>query len=312
MKKFFSLLTALVFSFVMFAPGFALAADNAALSTSQKLEKVEQMLYGNTQGGSLIQRMDMIENDVYGIATDDPVLGRVTRMYDYLVGIPSNGEASFATKLNMVEWRLKESMSGDPARSRIEEAETMLNGTPSTGAFAIRLENLLKLTAYADGIVPVQIVTLPKDSLLKITFTEEISSRNNKKSDEVRFKAADNLYVNDVLVLPKGANGIGTIKKIRKPSAFGRDARVDIEFMYVYGIDGTKIPIYVGELAEQEAKTIAGAAGASIAGCIALGPVGLIGGAFIKGKQVVIPAGTLSVVQTSADKEVQGAIYQGQ
>ena len=103
MKKIFSLLTAFVFSFVMFAPGFVLAADNAALSTSQKLEKVEQMLYGNTQGGSLIQRMDTIENDVYGIATDDPVLGRVTRMYDYLVGIPSNGEASFATKLNMVE-----------------------------------------------------------------------------------------------------------------------------------------------------------------------------------------------------------------
>ena len=66
MKKIFSLLTAFVFSFVMFAPGFVLAADNAALSTSQKLEKVEQMLYGNTQGGSLIQRMDTIENDVYG------------------------------------------------------------------------------------------------------------------------------------------------------------------------------------------------------------------------------------------------------
>ena len=65
-------------------------------------------------------------------------------------------------------------------------------------------------------------------------------------------------------------------------------------------------------LAEQEAKTIAGAAGASVACCIALGPVGLIGGAFIKGKQVTIPAGTLSVVQTSADKEIQGAIYQGQ
>ena len=312
MKKLLHLLMTLVFSFTMLLPGFALAADNPALSTNQKLEKVEQMLYGNTQGGSLISRMDMVENDVYGIATSDPVLDRVTRMYDYLVGIPTTGEASFATKLNVVEWRLKESMSGEAARSRIEEAETMLNGTPSTGAFAVRLDNLLKLTAYPDGVVPVQTVNLPKDSLMKIAFTEEFSSRTNKKGDEVRFKAADNLYVNDVLVIPRGATGLGRIKKIRKPSAFGRDARIDIEFLYIHAVDGTKVPVYVGALAEQEAKTIAAGVGASVVGCVALGPVGLVGGAFVKGKQVVIPAGTLSVVQTAQDKEVQGAIYQGQ
>lgn len=311
MKKFLSLVMTLVFSFVMFAPSFALAADNPSLSTTQKLDKVETMLYGSVQGGSLIQRMDTAEMDVYGIATGDPVLDRISRMYDYLVGIPSSGEASFATKLNVVEWRLKESMSGGPARERLQDAETVLNGMPSTGAYALRLDNLLKATAYADGVVPVRNVVLPKDSLLKIVFTEEFSSRNNKAGDTVYFKAADNLYVDDVLVLPKGATGVGMIKKIRKPSAFGRDARIDIEFVYVYGVDGTRIPIYVGELAEQEAKTVAAGVGASVVGCIALGPVGLIGGAFVKGKQVVIPAGTMSVVQTSEDKEIQGAIYQG-
>ena len=311
MKKFLSLVMTLVFSFVMFAPSFALAADNPALSTTQKLDKVESMLYGSVQDGSLIQRMDAAEMDVYGIATGDPVLDRISRMYDYLVGIPSSGEASFATKLNVVEWRLKESMSGGPARERLQDAETVLNGMPSTGAYALRLDNLLKATAYADGVVPVRNVVLPKDSLLKIVFTEEFSSRTNKMGDVVHFKAADNLYVDDVLVLPKGATGVGRIKKIRKPSAFGRDARIDIEFVYVYGVDGTRIPIYVGELAEQEAKTVAAGVGASVVGCIALGPVGLIGGAFVKGKQVVIPAGTMSVVQTSEDKEIQGAIYQG-
>lgn len=311
MKKILSMIMTLVFSFVMFAPSFALAADNPSLSTTQKLDKVESMLYGNVQNGSLIQRMDAAEIDVYGIATGDPVLDRISRMYDYLVGIPSSGEASFATKLNVVEWRLKESMSGGPARDRLQEAEKILNGTPSTGAYALRLDSLLKATAYADGVVPVRNVVLPKDSLLKIVFTEEFSSRNNKVGDTVHFKAADNLYVDDVLVLPKGATGVGMIKKIRKPSAFGRDARIDIEFVYVYGVDGTRIPIYVGELAEQEAKTIAAGVGASVVGCIALGPVGLIGGAFVKGKQVVIPVGTMSVVQTSEDKEIQGAIYQG-
>jgi len=311
MKKILSFLMSLVFSVTMMLPNFALAANVASLSNNQKLDKVELMLYGNVQGGSLIQRMDTLENDVYGIATSDPVLDRVTRMFDYLMGNPSTGEATFTTKLNMVEWRLKESLSGEAARTRIEEAETMLSGTPATGALAVRLDNLLKLTAYADGVVPVKAVTLPKDSLLKIQFTDELSSRNNKVGDEVHFKAADNLYVNDVLVLPKGTNGIGKIKKIRKPSAFGRDARIDIEFLYVNAIDGTKVTVYVGPLAEQEAKTIAGAAGAAVGGIIILGPIGAVGGAFVKGKQVTIPAGTMTMVQTVKDQEIQGAVYQG-
>lgn len=311
MKKILSFVMSLIFSVTMMLPNMALAATGTGLSNSQKLEKVELMLYGNVQGGSLIQRMDVIENDVYGIATSDPVLDRVTRMYEYLIGTPSTGEASFITKLNVVEWRLKESMSGEPVRSRIEEAETMLNGTPSSGSYAIRLDNLLKLTAYADGVVPVKTVTLPKDSLLKIQFTDEFSSRTNKVGDEVRFKAADNLYVNDVLVLPKGANGLGKIKKIRKPSAFGRDARIDIEFLYVTAVDGSKVSVFVGPLAEQEAKTVAGAAGAAVGGMIILGPIGAVGGAFVKGKQVTIPAGSMTVVQTVADQEIQGAVYQG-
>lgn len=311
MKKFLNLVMAGIFSVTVLAPNMALAAVAPSKPAGEKLAIVEHMLYGNAQEGSLIQRMDAIEHDVYGIATGDPVLDRISRMYDYLAGIPSSGEASFTTRLNVVEWRLKESMSSSPARQRIEEAETLLNGAPGSGAYAIRLEQLLKLTAYADGVVPTQVVTLPKDTLLKIAFMDTFGSRDNKVGDKVHFKAVDNLYVNDVLVLPKGATGIGEIKKIRKPKAFGRDGRVDINFVHIFGIDGTKIPIYVGDLAEQEAKTVAGAAGVAVGGMILLGPVGAIGGAFVKGKQVEIPAGTVTVVQTGADTEIQGAIYQG-
>ena len=40
--------------------------------------------------------------------------------------------------------------------------------------------------------------------------------------------------VNDVLVLPKGALGEGTIKKVVQPRSFGRDARIDVDFTHVY------------------------------------------------------------------------------
>lgn len=160
-------------------------------------------------------------------------------------------------------------------------------------------------------MISVESVTLPKDSVIKVEFTEELSSREDKAGEPVHFKLADNVYVNDVLVLPKGAMGQGTIKKVVQPRSFGRDARIDIDFTHVYALDGTKVPVYIGEVAKQEAKTAAGAAGAAIGGMIVLGPIGALGGAFVTGKAVVIPAGSTTYVQTVEDTNIQGMVYQG-
>ena len=285
-KQLATLLLTFIFCFTTVIPGFA--ADSA-IPMADKIGAMEKMLYGTEQSGSLLQRMDSLEDDVYGTITSDAIINRVDNMYDYLEGTPDNGEASFATKLNVVEWKMNESMSGGAAKNRIEATEKLLYGQNQTGSLSGRLESLLKLASYTDGNVPVQQVVLPKDSVFKIAFTSELSTKMSRKGDVVHFKAADNLYVNDVLVLPKGATGIGEVKKVVQPGIFGKDGRIDIDFTCIYGVDGTKIPVTVGELAKQKAESIAGAAGAAIGGMIILGPVGLIGGAFVKGNSVTIP-----------------------
>lgn len=88
----------------------------------------------------------------------------------------------------------------------------MLNGKIDEGSLSSRLEALANI-AFTDGVISVESVTLPKDSVIKVEFTEELSSREDKAGEPVHFKIADNVYVNDVLVLPKGALGEGTIKK---------------------------------------------------------------------------------------------------
>ena len=306
-KRLATLLLTCIFCFTMVMPGFAAELN---MSVADKIGAMEKILYGTEQSGSLIQRMDSLEDDVYGAVTSDAILKRVDNMYDYLEGTPENGEASFATKLNVVEWRMNESMSGGPAKNRIEAQEKMLHGQAQTGALSGRLEELLKLASYTDGNVPVQQVTLPKDSVFKISFTAEMSTKQSRQGDKVQFKAADNLYVNDVLVLPKGANGVGVIKKVVQPGIFGKDGRIDITFTHIYGVDGTKIPLTVGELAQQKAESIAGAAGAAIGGMIILGPVGVVGGAFVKGNSVTIAVGCETYVQTSEDVVMQGVVYQ--
>ena len=306
-KQLASLVLTFIFCFTMVVPGFA--ADTN-LSVAEKIGAMEKILYGTEQTGSLIQRVDSLEDDVYGALTTDAVLTRVDNMYDYLEGTPDSGEASFATKLNVVEWRMNESMSGGPAKNRIEAQEKLLYGQAQAGSLSGRLEELLKLASYTDGNVPVQQVTLPKDSVFKITFTKEMSTKMTRQGDEVNFKASDNLYVNDVLVLPKGATGIGVVKKVVQPGIFGKDGRIDITFTHIYGVDGTKIPLTVGELAQQKAESIAGAAGAAIGGMVILGPVGIVGGAFVKGNSVTIPVGCETFVQTAEDVSLQGVVYQ--
>ena len=304
-RQLVTLLLTFIFCLTAVAPGFA---ANGNIPAADKIRAMEVMLYGATQDGSLIERMDNIEHDVNGLMTSEPILVRINEMYDYLQGTSEEGEASFATCLNIVEWRLNESMSGGAAKARIEAVETLLNGKASSGALSTRLEELLEVVAYEGGVVPVQKVSLPKDSVIKIEFTEQLGNKISQVGDEVGFKAADNLYVNDVLVLPKGSTGVGKVKKVVQPGMFGKDGRVDIDFMYINGVDGTKIPVFVGELAKQQAKSYAGAAGAAIGGMIILGPVGVIGGAFVKGSSVTIPEGSITFVQVSEDTALQGVV----
>ncbi len=305
-KRLLTLMLTFVFCVTICLP--VLAADPSSLSAADKVGSMERMLYGTEQGGSLNDRLDGLEDDIYGVVTTDLILERIDNLYDYLEGTTSDGSGTFTTKLNVVEWRLKSTMAAGAVKSRIESVEKMLNGEVGTGPLSSRLEELLDLASYEDGVVPVKNVTLPADSLIKVEFTEELSTRENKAGDILRLRAADNFSVNDVLVIPKGAIGRGKIKKVSQPGMFGKDGRIDMEFTFVSAIDGTHIRIYIGELAKQEMKSIAGAAGASIGGIIILGPVGIVGGAFVKGKAMVIPKGSFTIVQTSGDTSVQGVV----
>ena len=51
---------------------------------------------------------------------------------------------------------------------------------------------------------------------------------------------------------------------------------------------------------------LAMAAGASLAGIAVLGPLGVVAGAFVHGKNIDLPAGTELYIQTKADTTVYG------
>ena len=305
MKKLTSIFLALTLCLSCMATVFA---DEASVPTvSEKLEQVEKYIYGTSQTGALVGRVDGMEKELFGKTSSGAVMSRVDNIYTAVEG-SSTGVPSLATKLNAVEWQLAPRMSGDSAKSRIETLEQTLNGTNTTKLPLIERLDRLTNQAFPSGSLTTSSVILPKDSLVKVKFMEEISSKTNKAGDAVDFIVDDNVYVGETLVLPKGARGYGTIKKVVPPRIFGRDARIDLDFSHVVAIDGTKVPVYIGDLAKQQAKTAAGAAGASIGGMILFGPVGIVGGAFVKGQSVTIPAESNTYVQVTRDIAVNGIV----
>jgi len=71
-------------------------------------------------------------------------------------------------------------------------------------------------------------------------------------------------------------------------------------------MDGTAVETVMGEKAKEETKSMAKAAGASVAGMVLLGPIGIVGGAFVHGQDITIAPGTILFIQTKADTSVYG------
>jgi len=294
---------------VMAAPVFAAEDGSPDLVATDKLTAVENALYGTTQAGSLMARAESLETDIYGVATENPILERIDRIYNYITGESDNASGdSFLLNLNAVDAKFNNTLTTGPAKSRVEKLETLIYGQPEEGSLTSRISKLAE-AGYSGGTIPTETVILPKDSLLQVEFTEELSSRTAKAGDPIHFVLADNVFVNDVLVLPKGAAGVGEVKKVVQPRSFGRDARIDLEFSHVYAADGSIVKVTLGELSKQKAESVAGAAGAAIGGAIVLGPVGVIGGAFVTGSQVVLAAGSTTYIQTNEDKSITGIVY---
>lgn len=284
--------------------GLASAQGGAELTVLEKAAVVEKGLYGAEQTGSLVERVAKIEKDVYGLEGKDAVVARLDRIYRYMKE-NSPESPSFLIKLNAVEWGLTHDITTQPVKPRIENVERIMFGNVSQGAFDGRLTKLVKL-AVPEGQLEVTNTTFVKDSLVKIKIVTPLDTRNNRAGDAVAFQVVEDVYVGGLLVIGKGANGTGKVTKVEPARNFGRDAKLEIAFDSVEAMDGSKIDTFLGEKAKEETKSMATAAGATFAGLVILGPIGIVGGAFVHGQDITIPAGTMLYIQTKNDTEVYG------
>ena len=185
--------------------------------------------------------------------------------------------------------------------------ERSMTGKTGTGTYKQRLASLSK-ASFGTAVLPLEQVRVPAETLIKVALVTPVDSDNLKVGDTIRYKIADDVIVNGKLVFAKGLPGEGTVTKVKQARNFGRNAEVNIDFNKTKSIDGTYVDTYVGEEAKKEMKSLAMAAGASLAGIAVLGPIGIVAGAFVHGKDVRLPAGTELYIQTKADTTLYGVV----
>lgn len=283
------------------------AADPATLT--EKMDRLDEVVYGDVQSGSLLHRVDAADAVIYGKGntSGSGLDDRVSNLYSDVVHSGNDQTPSIATRLNALEYYLTDEIKQEPLETRMSQLETDVDGKAKTGAIDARMVNLEK-AVYGDSHYEMKDVILPKDTVFKISLNEDVSSKTSKVGDPVTFTVEEDVKVNDVLVLPRGAQGSGVITKVSRPKMFGRSGALDISFDQVFSIDDEVIPTVLGPESKEKLKMEAAAIGASAIGALALGPIGLVGGLFVKGKDVDIPAGSQLYIQTQDDVNTKGMV----
>lgn len=292
---------ALIFSLLIVTAGGAVWAET---SLPEKLAAVERVIFGREQSGtgSLVERVTRLEDELYGQQGRGPLLARVETMYEQVV--LGGSVNSLLLQLNAVEWMLYQEISpGEPLGARLATLENQVVGERSTGPLQSRIRALADMV-WPGGHLNVADVEIEAETLVMIRLEGEVNSRTNRVGQLIPYKVARDVTIDDRLVIPRGTRGEAKVTNVQSAGGLGKSGRVELDFGTITALDGTKVRLQVAEKAAKENTEMAAAA--SIGGLVLLGPIGLVGGLFVRGDHHVIPAGTEFYVEVDRPVTVQG------
>ena len=283
------------------------AAYAAQPTLADQATIIDTVLYGEAQSGAMLDRVQKASRDVYGTKlAQDGLAEQIGTLYNDVVRSDTT-EPSLATRVNTLEWQLRNEISRAALAERIGALETEVYGEKKGGSLSARVLSLEK-SIYKNRHFELREVEMPANTVFPITLSEGVATKTNQEGDEIRFTVAQDVFVDEVLVLPQGAQGTGVVTKVQPPRSFGRNGKLEIEFNQVFGIDDEPIATVLGPEAKEKLKHEAAALGASAAGAMVLGPIGLVGGYFIKGSDVDMPAGTALYIQVQDTVKTHGVV----
>jgi hypothetical protein len=302
-KKSFSLLIIIVFIFTSVLAQFSWAADVSQATLLQDLAQIEAAIYGAIQEKPLVERVEYLEKELVGRTLPGTITDRAKQLKEFIIS-GTQEEPSVIFKINASQWILEEKITSQSLITKIESLENVLFGKTSSDVLAMRAESIFGI-CFKEGKPQREEVVIPAGTLVPIRFLSTLSSKDNKTGETFNFQIAENVFLDNKLIIPDNSEGVGEITKANKATILSRPGKLEIEFKSLSALDGTSLSLILGEKAEEENKRLYVAVGAGILGLIILSsPVGLVLGALVPGKNVKIEEGTEMFLQVESDTPV--------
>ena len=298
-------LVAIVMTSLMAGTVFAAAPT----TVTDKTAAMETAVYGAPQDGAITDRVNQLDTTIYGSEKSGNLNDKVDQLYADVNG--DDNHLALETRLNVLEYTYQQKINDGSMLDRLDKLDRSVFGKIKTGTVEARL-NALNNAINGDGFVMTpQMGTLQANTVFSISLDQAVSSKTNKQGDQIPFTVVDSLMDGDVLLVPAGTKGVATITAIKPARSFGRNGKLEMTFDNIKAMDGTELSAVQGQEAKDKTKQSIKAAGASVAGAVLLGPVGLVGGAFIKGKNIEYPVNSTVYVQPESTMTIQGVVIGG-
>lgn len=139
-------------------------------------------------------------------------------------------------------------------------------------------------------------VVLPDGAEIRLRLIQAVSSATAKVDDKIRLEAVDGLLVNGRAVIAQGASAVGTITEAQNKKSFGRRGHLNFTIDVVKAVDGQNIRL------RTSTKKVEGDESYVKAGVVTYltGPFG----ALVKGKDVVVEAGTEYTIYIDGERRI--------
>ncbi len=185
---------------------------------------------------------------------------------------------------------------GDPAFLSAQTAEP---ATPVAGQAAT--------PAQAAPKAPPTPNTLLDGTAIKLRLAETISSSNAKAGQQVPFEVTEDVLVQGVVVLPKGAQAVATVTEANAKKSMGRGGKLNVNVDSARLADGEKVQLR----AVQDNKGgghVGAMTGAMVATAIVFFPAAPLF-LFVHGKDITIPKGTEVTAFVEGDMKLNMAKF---
>lgn len=131
--------------------------------------------------------------------------------------------------------------------------------------------------------------SVPPGTQVMLQFAQTVSTKTARVGDLVRMRVYTDVLVNGRRVIRQDAPAQGVVTTVHRPRTFGRKGELKIRLQHVRDVRGTRVPL---EPYKSGNRFAAGGPAAAGGGLLVFGPVGLVAGVFVKGKEITITKGT--------------------